>query len=160
MHERARATLLELRQADWFTRVGIVDTRDHVVLSSWREAVDSCSSTAWSNLLLEASNRYREQLAARSKERFQNWNQLVRELKKLTVPLVREKVGPVSDKYNLPVEFENTVLWAVLGVCMEAEYADVYPPGFYASMAYWYVNGHFPCGWSDGEFPEGRLVIY
>ena len=42
---------------------------------------------------------------------------------------------------------------------MEAEFADVYPPGFYASQAYWYVKGHFPCGW-QGEFPNGTLIIY
>jgi len=52
------------------------------------------------------------------------------------------------------------VQWEILGVCMEAEYADVYPPGFYASQAYWYVKGHFPCGWEGGEFPKGKLIIY
>jgi hypothetical protein len=35
----------------------------------------------------------------------------------------------------------------------------VYPPGFFASNAYWYIKGHFPCGW-EGEFPKGTLVIY
>jgi hypothetical protein len=55
--------------------------------------------------------------------------------------------------------FENMVQWDILHVCMEAEYADVYPPGFYASQAYWYVKGHYPCGW-QGEFPKGKLIIY
>jgi hypothetical protein len=38
-------------------------------------------------------------------------------------------------------------------------YVDLYPPSFFASNAYWYVMGHFPCGWR-GEFPKGQLVIY
>jgi hypothetical protein len=42
---------------------------------------------------------------------------------------------------------------------MEAEYADVCPPGFFTSIAHWYLNGHFPCGWW-GAFPQGKLVIY
>lgn len=37
--------------------------------------------------------------------------------------------------------------------------SDLYPPGFFASNANWYVRGHFPCGWR-GEFPKGQLVIY
>ena len=53
----------------------------------------------------------------------------------------------------------SAVQWDILHVCMEAEYADVYPPGFYASQAYWYVKGHFPCGW-QGEFPNGKLIVY
>lgn len=45
------------------------------------------------------------------------------------------------------------------GLGLKARYADVCPPGFYASQAYWYVQGHFPCGW-QGEFPKGKLVVY
>ncbi len=37
--------------------------------------------------------------------------------------------------------------------------ADVYPPGFYASQAYWYASGHFPCGWR-GKVPQGKLIVY
>jgi hypothetical protein len=58
-----------------------------------------------------------------------------------------------------PRTFEDAVQWDILNVCMEAEYADIYPPGFYASQAYWYVKGHFPCGW-QGNFPEGKLIMY
>ena len=60
---------------------------------------------------------------------------------------------------NLPKVFEDTVQWDILGVCMEAEYADIFQPGFYASQAYWYINGHFPCGW-EGKFPNGKLIVY
>jgi hypothetical protein len=72
---------------------------------------------------------------------------------------VREKIRDVRTAHNLPQAFEDTVQWDILHLCMEAEYADVYPPGFYASQAYWYANGHFPCGW-HGQFPEGTLIVY
>jgi len=55
--------------------------------------------------------------------------------------------------------FEHCVQWDILHVCMEAECADVFPAAYYASQAYWYVKGHFPCGW-EGEFPKGKLIIY
>ena len=80
-------------------------------------------------------------------------------LKPVTQALVREKTKRVIEENDLPKVFLDTVDWDILHLCMEAEYADVYPPGFFASQAFWYVKGHFPCGWK-GEFPKGKLVIY
>jgi hypothetical protein len=120
---------------------------------------NSCSSLDWQDLLLEAANQYCERLSERSKERFNRWNDLVEDVKLTIEPLVRRKTELVIRKHNLPPIFERTVQWDILHVCMEAEYADLYPPGFYGSQAYWYVKGHFPCGW-QGTFPQGKLVIY
>ncbi len=159
MHERTRSTLAQMEQAEWFSTIGQKDTDVAVVLSSWEEAIASCASIEWENLLLEATNRYREKLASRSMDRFQQWNVIAEELKVLTVPLVVRKIERVVTDNGLPKVFEDTVQWDILGVAMEAEYADVYPPGFYASQAYWYVKGHFPCGW-QGDFPDGKLIIY
>ncbi|MCS6863484.1 MAG: hypothetical protein RMJ56_00245 [Gemmataceae bacterium] len=163
MHPRTKATLEQLEKADWFvnvgTYIGVEDRSKFILLSSWQEAIKSCSSIEWENLLLEASNQYCERLVERSKERFNQWNDIATELKETTIPFVRRKIEAVVREHNLPKVFEDIVQWDILGVCMEAEYADVYPPGFYASQAYWYVRGHFPCGW-EGEFPKGKLIIY
>jgi|SRR5579883_2442080 len=159
MHPRTVATLERLETADWFAAVGVRDTDAAIVLSSWEEAVEHCGSLEWENLLLEASNQYHERLAERSKERWVRWNEIVNEIKRVTVPLVQRKVEAVCARHQLPKVFEDTVQWDILGGCMEAEYADVYPPGFYASQAYWYVKGHFPCGW-QGTFPDGKLIVY
>ena len=160
MHPRTVATLDELEKATWFSQVGVKDTTVAIVLSSWQEAVEHCGSAEWENLCIEASNQYRERLVERSKERFEKWNDIAAELKTHTIPLVRRKIEAVVREHNLPKVFESMVQWDILGACIEAEYADVYPPGFYASHAYWYVKGHFPCGWRGGEFPKGTLVIY
>lgn len=159
MHPRTVASLDQLEKADWFAAVGVKDTDAAIVLSSWDEAIEHCGSLEWENLLLEAANQYRERLLERSKERLGKWNEIVDEIKPVTVALVRRKISEVCTKHGLPKVFEDTVQWDILHLCMEAEYADVYPAGFYASQAYWYVKGHFPCGW-QGEFPEGKLIVY
>lgn len=159
MHPRTVATLEELECANWFACVGKKDTTAAIVLSSWHEAIDSCGSVEWQNLCLEAANQYRVRLVERSKECFVRWNEIANEIKTTTVPLVRRKIEDVVHEQDLPQVFEHMVQWDILHVCMEAEYADVYQPGYYASQAYWYVKGHFPCGW-DGEFPKGKLIIY
>ena len=77
MHSRTLTTLDELEKANWFSCVGTRDTSAAVVLSSWPEAIQYCSSLEWENLLLEVSNQYRERLVERSKDRFQQWNDTV-----------------------------------------------------------------------------------
>ena len=98
-------------------------------------------------------------LLKRSIERYREWNEIVIKLKQVVIPFVNNKIESVVRENNLPKAFENTVQWDILGVCIEAEYADVCPPGWSAGQAYWYTKGHFPCGWQGG-FPNGMPIIY
>jgi len=159
MNPAILATLKRLERADWFSRVGVKDTEAAVVLSSWDEAVEHCSSLEWENLCLEMSNRLSEKILQKSKERFVKWNDIAIELKQTTIPFVRRKIESVVQDHHLPKVFEDTVQWDVLALCMETEYADVVPPGFYTGHAYWYTKGHFPCGWQQGT-PSGKPIIY
>jgi hypothetical protein len=158
LHPRTEATLQDLESANWFSSVG-QPVSGVIVVSSWSEAIKHCGSDEWEALTQEADNRYCVQLQKRAPERFQKWNEIVREVKLKTVPLVDRKIAKVVEENKLPKVFGDTVDWDILGVCMESEYADVFPPGFFAAQAYWYVQGHFPCGWR-GEFPEGTRIIY
>lgn len=159
MHPRTKATLDELSGAVWFSAVGQSVDGPSVILKSWDEAIASCSSDEWENLQLEAANRYREAVLSRSRQRYEQWNTSAEEMKKAIVPLVGSKAGPAMEAFGQSRVFRDAVEWDILHLCMESELADVYPPGFFASQAFWYVRGHFPCGWK-GAFPEGRLVLY
>lgn len=159
MQPKTLATLQQLEISAWFSTVGLVDTQAASVLSNWNEAVDHCSSVEWENLCLEAVNQYRARIAERAPERLAQWNDIVADIKQVSVPLVKQKIADVVRANNLPQVFEDTVQWDVLHLCIEAEYSDIFPPGFYASQAYWYSKGHFPCGW-DGDFPDGRLFVF
>jgi hypothetical protein len=159
MHSRTIATLDRLEKAFWFSRVGINEGSSAAVVSSWPEAIEHCDSSEWEDLQGEELNQYRECIARRSKERLQLWNDTVDEVKKITRPLVARKIAAVVREHALPEIFKIQVNWDITGFCMESEYADVCKPGFFTGIGYWYVKGHFPCGWS-GAFPQGKLVIY
>lgn len=160
MHPRTLATLEQLRRGDWFAHVGVNDSSAVVVLPNWASAIESCSSLEWGNLCLEAANQYCERLLERSPEAFARWNDVVEGVKPSAEALARDMTRAVISAHSLPEVFIDTVKWDILHVCMEAEYADVFPPGFYASQAYWYARGHFPCGWR-GPFPAGgQLIIF
>jgi hypothetical protein len=159
MHSRTIATLDQLEKMSWFSRVGINEGSGAAVVTSWMEAIERCDSSEWEDLQADALNQYSECIVQRSTERFQLWNDTVREVKKLTRPLVGRKIAAVVHEYNLPEIFSIQVNHDIIGLCMESEYADVCLPGLFTSIGYWYLNGHFPCGWW-GVFPQGKLVIY
>jgi hypothetical protein len=153
------ATLEKLERVDWFSKVGVPDTEVAVVLSSWDQAIEHCSSVEWENLSIEAMNQYRMRVLERSKDRFNRWSAVAKELQTKTIPLVERKTEGVVRQNSLPKRFGDMVQWDILGVCLESEYADVFPPSFYTSQAFWYVKGHFPCGW-QGDFPNGKPIVY
>jgi len=159
MHCRTVATLDSLEKASWFSRVGVNEGSSAAVVTSWPEAITRCSSIEWEDLQGEALNQYCECLAHRSKERWRLWNDTVDEVKKITRPLVSRKIAAVVRENGLPEIFNIQVKYDITGLCMEAEYADMCPPGFFTRIGYWYLNGHFPCGWW-GVFPHGELVVY
>jgi hypothetical protein len=159
MHSRTIATLDRLEKASWFSQVGVNAGSSAVVVRSWPEAIEYCDSSAWEDLQGEALNRYREFIAHRSKERWRLWSDTVREVKKLTKPFVGHKIAVIIREKGLPEIFNIQVNHDITGLCMEAEYADMCPPGLFTRIGYWYLNGHFPCGWS-GVFPQGKPVIY
>jgi hypothetical protein len=159
MHSRTIATLDRLEKASWFSRVGVNEGSCTAVVATWPEAMDRYDSSAWDDLQLEALNQYRECIARRSRERLQLWNDTVREVNEISRPLVDRKIATVVREHALPEIFKICVNWDIGSFCMEAEYADLCPPGFFTNLGHWYLNGHFPCGWS-GVFPQGKLVIY
>jgi hypothetical protein len=160
MHSRTTATLDQLEKASWFSRVGINEGYDVAVVRSWSEAIHHCRSSTWEDLQLDAQNRYCAHLAQRANERWNRcWNDTVDEVKKTTRPLVGRKIATTVRENNLPEIFRSEVNYVILLFCMEAEFADVCPPGFFTSLGHWYLNGHFPCGWW-GMLPAGRLVVY
>lgn len=155
---RTVATLGQL-EGTWFQQVGQAVNGPFVCLASWADAIEACSSAAWDDLLLEAANQYAARVSERNAERFEHWNAIIDLVKPVSTHLVRLKIADVMRIHKLPQVFEDCVQWDILHLCMEAEYSDVYPPGFFASQGFWYMRGHFPCGWL-GEFPAGQLIVY
>ena len=86
-------------------------------------------------------------------------NDVADKVRKVAIPLVLREVEHVVRENNSPERFVSTVRWDIIHPLLESEYAHVYPPGFYAGHAYYYVKGHFPCG-SQGDFPARIPIVY
>ena len=158
-NSRTIATLDKLDSVDWFVNVGKQDQKQVEFASSWNKAIESCSSSDWENLTLEAANQLRERIREKSSERLNQWNSILKVVKPFSDALVRDKTAYVAGANNLPESFLNCVRWDIFHLCMESEYSDLVEPAFFSSLSFYYFNGHFPCGFS-GVFPEGRFVVY
>lgn len=159
MHSRTIAILGQLENASWFSRVGINEGSVAVFVTSWPEAIERCDAFELDDLQTESMNQFRERIARHSSQRLRLWNETVREVKKITGPLVTSKIAALVQENDLPEIFSVQVNHDIMGLCMESEYADLCPPGFFTSISQWYIDGHFPCGWW-GAFPLGKLVVY
>src|ERR1700712_4001252 len=159
MHPRTIETLDRLEEASWFSRVGINEGSGVTLVASWPEAIKHCDTDEWEDLELEVMNQYREFIAYHSPERLNLWNGIVEEVRKIKRPLGERKTASVIHENSLPKIFKISVNHDILGICMEAEYADMCPSGFFTCLYPWYLKGHFPCGWR-GVFPQGTLVVY
>lgn len=158
-HPRTISTLDKLDSVQWFIHVGQQDMQHAVYVRSWDDAVEHCSSEEWENLTLEAANQLRERIVEIDKRRLNQWNEILEVVKPFAYAITDEKAGPIFKQKQLPKVFLDTVKWDILHLCMEAEYADIVKPAFFSSLAFYYLEGHFPCGFS-GNFPDGKFVIY
>jgi len=149
----------DLERAHWFSRVGVVDTTDARVVSSWAEAIALCSTIDWENFLIDRANDFRDRLMATSVRDYNRWNSLAIPVKSVAERMIVEKTHGIVRALRLPPEFVHRVRADLIHMAIELEYSQICPPGFFASQGGWYVRGHFPCGW-EGAFPEGRLIIY
>ena len=162
MQQRTQELLDALGQADWFAAVGqpLPDPNrpEVIAISSWEEAVECCRSISWENYTLEQQNLLTMHLHQHARERYQRWNEIVIEMKAALEPIVVRQVRPVAEQLGLPEEVVHCVRWDVLGACMESEYADIRPPGFFTSLMDWYTGGRFPCGWGTVD-TDGKVRL-
>lgn len=154
MRSQTMSMLRELEGADWFCNVGRPvegpQGGDVIVASSWDEAVEQCATNDWANFKLEHANRLTMFLSRHHPGRYNAaWNELAREVKAVSEPLVTRKLDAFVAELGLPKAVDDCVRWDVVSACMELEYADLRPPGFYQSLMSWYLRGRFPCGWGD-----------
>lgn len=156
----AMSLIEQFKQTDWFCHVGQPMTAPHVaVVKSWAEAGKSCASLKWEHTRLDARNDLSMALDERFTDRYQAWNDIIEGIDERLMPTMEAVVERVSRRYGLPPQFARFVKSDARMACVEADYADLVPPGFYMRLAAIYLDGHFPCGWR-GRWPKGKVVVF
>lgn len=165
--------LAALESAEWFARVGQtsesgpratflereIGNPEICPVASWEEALSLASAAEWGNANLEAMNRLRNRIWPISQPRICQWNEVAQEIRAAVDPLVARKLDGVSGIPSFPPIPRALIRANLIGCCLESENSDLVPPSFFHVVAYWLLQGHYPCGW-NGEFPGGELLLF
>ena len=156
--------LARLEAVDWFAYCGKpVDPDGYSEIrfvSSWKEASRCYQSSKWKDITLEARNVITEHLWLYHSERFNHWNIITETAKAFMEEKLYPKWDSVKTQHKLDPSFVHSVQWSILAAIMETEYSDCdLPSDFFRVIFTLYEAGRFPCGWVDGEWPQGRLVV-
>jgi hypothetical protein len=159
MRPETKALLLKFENMVWFFSAGSpFDQKEGIQrLDDWSAAIEVCCSQVSSDARLEANNELTVQLSISHKEAYRSWNAKVAELKPQIERLVAQKLVASSMWTNVHGDVAQSVIdglrWDLLALCMASEYKDLVSTKYYQLLEYWYLAGHFPCGWL-GEVPE------
>ena len=160
--ERISELIERIESIKWFTSCGeqVGDSAFRLkYVNSWDEAKKYYSSIEWENTQLEAQNELTVFLHRTQKDKYQDWNEIVREAKKYIEGPFIEKMRNEKTRFNLDEDFINNVKWDILAAIMEHVYLEYRGSVFYLHLLEIYESGHLPCGW-NGEWPEGELMIF
>jgi hypothetical protein len=131
-------------------------------VATWKEAAKFCAQPVWADTTLEAGNVLTVFLHHHAREDFERWNEITIEAKlTCVIPLSDTVWKAFAEQHGLGQRFISSVQWDVLSAILEHEYRHVAErPTFFLHLLALYRAGHFPCGWIDGEFPNGTLLVF
>jgi len=157
--------LLErIRNINWFHKIGepLGSSFDFEIvgIQTWEEAPIYYHSDLWEDAELEAQGELTTFLSRLHKAEYQEWNKLNAASREFLKNEVEEKIMPFAHSHNLDKAFLSTLQWCLVGALREDAYKEFNPPvRFFTDLLDIYEAGHFPCGWVEGKWPEGKLVV-
>lgn len=131
------------------------------MVSSWNEAQSYYLDPEWDAITLEANNQISMFLFENFPKRETYWNETVRLAKADLLPVLEPEWRSYQERNHLDDDFFTFLQWNAMGAVTEDAYREWnHPCHFFADLLKVYELGHYPCGWTAGEWPNGRLVVY
>lgn len=153
---QAQERVAALYACKLFGRLGQGPEPGTLAVSSIEEAYAGCVAPEWEDLRLEASNLTGNAVRIASRERYRQWNMIVRDVKRLVEPIIDRDLINIPSP---PRRVISAIRWDIVACIVAAEYDEFGPQNFYSHQLNLYLEGRLPCGW-EGRFPAGRFIIY
>ncbi len=162
--------LEQLNSANWYLNAGqAMDNIDTTVFAaSWSEALTYYRSESFDSASLESLNEISLFLHQKHRAEYEYWNEKIRAIKAKVIPLSERKIKEAVKLGHAPSTILKVPVWSeLMGCCIALEYAEFFHSEYYEKVRYFYLSGHFVCGWK-GDVPEnfenafsvGTLVAY
>lgn len=159
LQAKTEALLSQASRFPWFAHVGEGSLEQSLVVKNWDVAIEKCTSIDYENFGIEMANHIRRIVRTANVERYQQWNTIVGAVRP-RIELIVESAAPL---WRVPEDqlqaIKDQVLWDLCSACLESEFSDIFPPGYYLDTFQIYSLGRFPCGW-NGDYPQGQRIIF
>ena len=130
-------------------------------VTSWENAQALCQQVKWKNTTLEVANALRLWLAVNRPAEWDKWNEVVEHCKPVFEATVGTQLREYVTAHHLSVKVVHCVQWDLVLTLVEDWYSLEGMPTLASNILFpVYEAGHFPCGWSGRQFPEGTLYIF
>jgi hypothetical protein len=153
-----------LNQVKWFENCGKpLDLEPSMIgkieqCLSWEEAIQESEKYEWKCIKNEAINQISEYLDTHHRKVYQNWNIVIGEIQPILDAVYEKKIMiNLTGKSNN--EAGKSIRRDVLRLLLETHWSYLVEPVFFTPVTFWYIKGHFPCGWR-GNFPDGKLLVF
>ena len=90
---------------------------------------------------------------------YDDWNNIVRIVKKEHIIPISESLRKVLQQREWPVEIVDDISFNLISLFMANNYSDIYSDNFWDVMLHVYLSGHLPCGWV-GNYPDGKIIVF
>ena len=154
-----------LKHIEWLRHCGdhfnVTSQLEIVSISSWAEAKKYHQSSDWDDTILEARNLFVASLSENCESELKHWNKITRSVRHYLNAEVLPELKVAHPDLNLGDNFVGNVQWNLLAAVMEDIYRECQldSPRFFSELLNIYEAGHLPCGWIDGNWPIGKLIV-
>lgn len=148
----------KFKRLEFLSAWGEVNTLSFYVDSITINMVDHyLSGNKWENVTIDAANQLSVEVLNKNKEIFSLWNQYASDARGFARNELIESIS-----LNFSKDIVDCIRWDIIHLVLYYHYRlllniDVIP--FYEKMFLIYEDGHFPCGWVDGEYPNGNFIV-
>lgn len=155
----SKEAINRVRRIRFFENIGLPLTCSSVSVSeSMEEAAGAVESVEWMNLRLRWGNFLTGELSLKCRQEFRQWNRIIDEVE-LQIPLGGVLPLPEGSRCDLPECVLKNLRWDIIEYVMERHFSPIREQCYFALLIQWYEAGRMPCGW-NGEFPQGKLIVY
>jgi hypothetical protein len=169
MSVRLKQKLSEIQGFPLMKAVGLPLPDSVIAVANWMSAGRECKRKPWQRARLMARNRLQTLTEQCDWKRSEEWDAFIVEVRPKAFEMAKDSLRNSTLSAETLLSVANEITWDFLGICLEAEYSDLFDPVFFIpQLERWYQSGHFPCGWEgvdfqdgwNGEMPYGKFHIY
>jgi hypothetical protein len=122
-------------------------------------AIDMFDKTDWDAILQEIVNKIWAKVDKIDYERSKLWNGYIKEYNGSSQE-IENNIKKLSDKIVKKDVFSNFLNEIFRIVFAESFYHDIIEESYIFTLLEVILDGHLPCGWVEGEFPKGKLIVW